>query len=112
MTCSAPFFVIFWHLTMADIAFSPESYDKAIAKINSMERDVASWRTTAVTDQKAERARLKARAEQLTKEKEVHGSSVTLTRRRLLRESKHWFGNCELQSLTRVPRRLRDLSHS
>ncbi|RSH93955.1 hypothetical protein EHS25_006608 [Saitozyma podzolica] len=90
---NAPFFVIFWHLTMPDISFSAESYQKAIDKINAMEKDVASWRMANTADQKAERARLKARAEILSKERDAQAALVNGPNRRRLRlESTKWFG--------------------
>ena len=79
---------------MGDIAYSAEAYDKAIAKITAMDRDVSTWRTTAVSEQKSERVRLKARIEVLSKEKDAQAGVVEVTKRRLARESKHWFGSC------------------
>ena len=93
----APFFVIFWHLAMADIAFSPESYDKAIAHITALEKDVASWKNPG-PDERDERARLKAKIDALKTEKEAQDASVAATRQRLSRESKRWFGSCKCLS--------------
>ncbi|WVN86680.1 uncharacterized protein L203_101852 [Cryptococcus depauperatus CBS 7841] len=95
---SAPFFVIFWHLTTSDIAFSPESYDNAIKSINRHISTVSSWRINPreknkVVEQQDELARLRARAENLTKEKELHGNAVNgPMRRRMRMESSKWFG--------------------
>ena len=93
---SAPFFVIFWHLTIQDISFSAESYQMAIDKIDAMEKDVASWRTTSVSEQKAERKRLRDRADVLTKEKESQAALVKANvQKRLKLESGKWLGKCE-----------------
>jgi THO complex subunit 2 len=81
---------------MSDIAFSPEAYDKAISKIEALDRDVASWRAPLTSEQRAERTRLKARIDQLKEEKEAQSTTVATTSRRLQRESKHWFGSCKL----------------
>ena len=82
---------------MSDISFSAESYQKAIDKIHSLEKDVAGWRTTATSEQKAERARLSARVELLAKERDAHQALVNASNRRRLRlESSKWFGRREL----------------
>ena len=81
---------------MPDISFSAESYQKAIDKINAMDKDVASWRMANTADQKAERARLKARAEVLSKERDAQAALVNGPNRRRLRlESTKWFGKGE-----------------
>jgi THO complex subunit 2 len=90
---------------MPDIAFSAESYQKAIDKVNAMEKEVASWRMSNTTEQKAERARLKARAEMLTKERDAHAAMVNGPNRRRLRlESGKWFGKCKLRNQVAYPR--------
>ena len=82
---------------MADISFSSDSYLKAIDRIQSLEKEVSGWRTTAVTEQKQERARLRARAEVLTKERDSQQALVNGSNRRRLRlESSKWFGRCGL----------------
>jgi THO complex subunit 2 len=81
---------------MPDISFSADSYQKAIDKINVMEKDVASWRMANTADQKAERARLKARAEVLSNERDAQAALVNGPNRRRLRlESTKWFGKGE-----------------
>nr|XP_018263621.1 uncharacterized protein I303_03491 [Kwoniella dejecticola CBS 10117]OBR85779.1 hypothetical protein I303_03491 [Kwoniella dejecticola CBS 10117] len=103
---SAPFFVIFWHLTMSDIAFSPESYDEAIKSINRNISIVSGWRImvkdkTAVAEQQAEVTRLKNRVAVLEKEKEAHGKEVNaVIKRRLKTESAKWFAEKSLQTVT------------
>ncbi|WVQ98958.1 hypothetical protein IAU59_006090 [Kwoniella sp. CBS 9459] len=95
---SAPFFVIFWHLTMSDISYSAESYDEAIRSINRNISNVSGWRImakdkSALSEQQAELNRLKARVGVLQKEKESHQAQVNgPSRRRLRLESSKWFG--------------------
>ncbi|OCF36409.1 hypothetical protein I316_01658 [Kwoniella heveanensis BCC8398] len=95
---SAPFFVIFWHLTMSDISYSAESYDEAIKSINRNISIVSGWRImakdkVALSEQQAELNRLKARVGVLQKEKESHQALVNgPSRRRLRLESSKWFG--------------------
>ena len=68
-------------------------YQKAIDKITALEKDVSGWRTTATKEQKDERARLKARVEALTKERDAQSTLVNaLNKRRLRQESSKWFG--------------------
>ncbi|KAL7424172.1 THO2 plays a role in transcriptional elongation [Cryptotrichosporon argae] len=89
----APFFVIFWQLHVSDIAFSPESYSKAIERITRLESDLASWKTANLPDNRIERARLRARIEQLAKERDAQQAFVVGPMRRRLRlESARWFG--------------------
>ena len=98
---------------MSDISFSAESYQKAIDKITSLEKDVAGWRTAAVTDQKVEKARLKARAELLAKERDAQQVLVNGSNRRRLRlESSKWFGRRELIYHASHPRLIPLTSHS
>ena len=93
---SASFFVIFWHLTASDIHFSSQSYDDAISHIERLESEVGGWRTTAVSEQKAERARLKARGQVLKTERDKQKAFVSgPMRRRLRAESPRWFGKSE-----------------
>jgi THO complex subunit 2 len=98
--CSAPFFVIFWHLSMPDIAFAEDAYKRAIDRITLLEKDVSGWRATtsaAQTAQKDERARLKARIAALTAERDVQSNLVnTVNKRRLMAESSKWFGKSKL----------------
>lgn len=69
-------------------------YQKAIENITSLEKDVSGWRTTATKEQKDERARLKARVEALTKERDVQSTLVNaLNRRRFRQEKSKWFGS-------------------
>ncbi|WWD16138.1 hypothetical protein CI109_100563 [Kwoniella shandongensis] len=106
---SAPFFVIFWHLTMSDIAFSAESYDDAIKAINRNISVVSGWRINpkdkpALTEQQAELSRLKARVSVLSKEKEVQGALVNGPNRRRLRlESAKWFGKSIVEKTLQRP---------
>ncbi|KAI9637923.1 transcription factor/nuclear export subunit protein 2-domain-containing protein [Dioszegia hungarica] len=94
---SAPFFVIFWQLSMPDISFASDAYDRAIHKITSLEKEVGGWRsgTTAVAaSHREERARLKARLEALTEERDAHNNLVnTINKRRFKLESARWFGS-------------------
>ncbi|KAK8869600.1 hypothetical protein IAR55_000167 [Kwoniella newhampshirensis] len=106
---SAPFFVIFWHLTMSDIAFSSNSYDDAIKAINRNISVVSGWRInpkdkSALTEQQNELSRLKARAAVLSKEKEVQGALVNGPNRRRLRlESAKWFGKSIVEKTLQRP---------
>ncbi|WVR05355.1 hypothetical protein IAU60_002369 [Kwoniella sp. DSM 27419] len=91
------FFVIFWHLTMSDIAYSAVSYDAAIKSIKRNISNVSGWRImakdkTALAEQQAELVRLKARVGVLEKEKDSHQAVVNGPNRRRLRlESSQWF---------------------
>lgn len=102
---SAPFFVIFWHLTTPDIAFSPQSYDNAIKSINRHISTISSWRVNPrdkpkMAEQRDELARLKARVKVLQEEKETHGSLVNGPMKRRMRlESGKWFGKGECHYL-------------
>ncbi|WWC89783.1 uncharacterized protein L201_004709 [Kwoniella dendrophila CBS 6074] len=104
----APFFVIFWHLTMPDIAFSAESYDEAIKSINRNISVVSGWRImakdkVAVSEQQAELTRLKNRVAVLTKEKDSHGKEVNaIVKRRLKAESSKWFGRSVVEKSQQV----------
>lgn len=101
---SAPFFVIFWHLTMSDIAISTESYQQADDKIANLKKQIADWplppnttanqgaRESMKKPRDAEIARLTARAAQLVRERDAMQKTVDTTRRRLQRESSRWFG--------------------
>ncbi|WVQ78452.1 hypothetical protein IAT38_000538 [Cryptococcus sp. DSM 104549] len=94
---SAPFFVIFWHLTTPDISFSAESYNNAIKAINRHYATVKAWRVntdnkSAVADQQGELARLRARVDVLNREKEAQAAAVVPNRRRLEAECSRWFG--------------------
>lgn len=99
---SAPFFVIFWHLSMSDISFAGEAYQKSIDKINSLDKEVGTWRTptTAIGNaQKDERARLRSRVDVLSSERDIQDNIVnTVNRRRLRSESAKWFGDCKFYS--------------
>ena len=93
---SAPFFVIFWHLATSDITFSAETYQKAIDRISAIDKDISTWRTTAVSEAKAERLRLKAQIDTLVAERDVQQALVNgPIRRRLRSESSKWFGKGE-----------------
>ncbi|EIW70014.1 hypothetical protein TREMEDRAFT_29485 [Tremella mesenterica DSM 1558] len=90
---SAPFFVIFWHLSISDISFSSETYQKAIESISAFEKDMSTWRTANTNEVKAERQRLKMQVERLTAERDIQQGLVNgPIRRRLRSESSKWFG--------------------
>ncbi|AFR93442.1 THO complex subunit 2 [Cryptococcus neoformans C23] len=106
---SAPFFVIFWHLTTPDIAFSPQSYDNAIKSINRHISTISSWRVNPrdkpkMAEQRDELARLKARVKVLQEEKETHGSLVNGPMKRRMRlESGKWFGKAIVEKNLQRP---------
>ncbi|TYJ56712.1 hypothetical protein B9479_002643 [Cryptococcus floricola] len=109
---SAPFFVIFWHLTTSDISYSSKSYDTAIKAIQRHISTVSSWRIntnipgakTKIHEQQDELARLRSRVEVLKKESVTHGNFVNQTmKRRLKLESGKWFGKSIVdKSLQRI----------
>lgn len=83
---------------MSDISFSAESYSSAINRITAYEKDVATWRmkSSDEPEQKAERARLRARIAVLSKERDVQSAAVNGSMKRRLRlESSRWFGKSE-----------------
>ncbi|KAK4687040.1 THO complex subunit 2, partial [Tremellales sp. Uapishka_1] len=89
---SAAFFVIFWHLSVSDISFSLESYTRSIERIRRLENVVAGWKQNTA-DNRTERARFKARIDQLEKERDAQQAMVNGPNRRRLRlESSKWFG--------------------
>jgi len=101
-------------MTLADIDHSIEAYDKAVASITALDRDLATWRNKELVlgrvqnkaaipaEFTAERTRLQARRKQLEKEKDEHRVQQSKTRERLERESKAWFGQCELFFVKRI----------
>jgi THO complex subunit 2 len=89
---SAPFFVIFWQLAIADISFSSDTYKRAIDRLDRMIKEIPSWRLLP-SEKKGEIAKFQKRAEELKKEKDVQAAVVNgPNKRRLRSESSKWFG--------------------
>jgi THO complex subunit 2 len=88
---------------MSDISFAEDAYQRSIDRITALEKDVASWRTNTSSTQNAqrdERARLKARIEGLTEERDAQQNLVeVVNKRRLKMESSKWFGSSECNIL-------------